>query len=284
MNPRDVCDLERRAELGGGEERLRKQRDAGKLTARERIELLFDAGTFEEIDKFVTHRCRDFGMEEQVVPGDGVVAGYGRVNGRVVLRLRAGLHRLRRVAVGDQRRQDRQDHGPGDEDGRAGRRPERLGRRAHPGRGAVARRLRRHLPAQHARLRRGAADLRDHGTVRGRRGVLARDHRLHHHGEGHELHVRHRPRRDPHGHARAGDEGGARRRDDAQREERRRPLRGRERSGVHPAHPRAAVVHARQQRGRPAARRDRPIRPTARTRRSTRSCRWRRTSRTTCST
>ncbi len=85
MNPRDVfADLERRAELGGGEERLRKQREAGKLTARERIELLFDAGDFEEIDKFVTHRCRDFGMDDQVVPGDGVVAGYGRVNGRVV--------------------------------------------------------------------------------------------------------------------------------------------------------------------------------------------------------
>jgi propionyl-CoA carboxylase beta chain len=85
MNPRDVlADLERRAELGGGEDRLRKQREAGKSTARERVELLFDAGTFEEIDKFVTHRCRDFGMEDQVVPGDGVVAGHGRVDGRVV--------------------------------------------------------------------------------------------------------------------------------------------------------------------------------------------------------
>ena len=78
-----LAELERRAELGGGEERLRKQRDAGKLTARERIELLFDPATFEEIDKFVAHRCRDFGMDDQVVPGDGVVAGYGRVNGRV---------------------------------------------------------------------------------------------------------------------------------------------------------------------------------------------------------
>ena len=79
-----LAELERRAELGGGEERLRKQREAGKLTARERIELLFDPSTFEEIDKFVTHRCRDFGMDDQIVPGDGVVAGYGRVNGRVV--------------------------------------------------------------------------------------------------------------------------------------------------------------------------------------------------------
>src|SRR5918992_150749 len=61
-----------------------REREAGKLTARERIDLLFDPGTFEDIDKFVTHRCTDFGMAEQVVPGDGVVAGHGRVDGRVV--------------------------------------------------------------------------------------------------------------------------------------------------------------------------------------------------------
>ena len=81
---RTLDDLERRAELGGGEERLQRQRAAGKLTARERIELLFDAGTFEELDKFVTHRCLDFGMADQVVPGDGVIAGHGRIDGRVV--------------------------------------------------------------------------------------------------------------------------------------------------------------------------------------------------------
>src|SRR5512144_1236120 len=78
-----LADLDRRAELGGGEQRLRRQRESGKLTARERIDLLFDPGTFEEIDKFVTHRCLDFGMSGQVVPGDGVVAGHGRVNGRL---------------------------------------------------------------------------------------------------------------------------------------------------------------------------------------------------------
>jgi propionyl-CoA carboxylase beta chain len=76
--------LERRSELGGGQERLDKQRAAGKLTARERIDLLFDPGTFEEVDKLVTHRCRDFGMEQHVVPGDGVVAGHGLVDGRQV--------------------------------------------------------------------------------------------------------------------------------------------------------------------------------------------------------
>src|ERR687883_113716 len=79
-----LTDLERRAELGGGPQRLEKQHAAGKLTARERIDLLFDPGTFQEVDKLVTHRCRDFGMDEQVVPGDGVVAGQGRVDGRPV--------------------------------------------------------------------------------------------------------------------------------------------------------------------------------------------------------
>jgi propionyl-CoA carboxylase beta chain len=77
-------DLERRAELGGGEDRRRRQHEAGKLTARERIDLLFDPGTFHELDKLVTHRCRDFGMGDQSVPGDGVIAGEGRVDGRPV--------------------------------------------------------------------------------------------------------------------------------------------------------------------------------------------------------
>ena len=76
--------LERLAELGGGEDRLERQHQAGKLTARERIDLLFDPGSFEEVDKLVTHRCLDFGMGATVVPGDGVVAGAGRVEGRPV--------------------------------------------------------------------------------------------------------------------------------------------------------------------------------------------------------
>ena len=79
-----LTDLERRAEEGGGEERRRRQHAAGKLTARERMELFFDPGTFEETDKLVTHRCRDFGMGEQLVPGDGVVSGHGQVEGRRV--------------------------------------------------------------------------------------------------------------------------------------------------------------------------------------------------------
>jgi propionyl-CoA carboxylase beta chain len=76
--------LHRAAELGGGKERIDKQHEAGKLTARERIDLLLDPGSFVEVDKFVTHRCTDFGMQDKKIPGDGVVTGYGLVEGRQV--------------------------------------------------------------------------------------------------------------------------------------------------------------------------------------------------------
>src|SRR6516165_1498554 len=72
------------AEQGGGAERRERQHREGKLSARERIDLLLDEGSFEELDKLVTHRCRDFGMDDQIVPGDGFVTGYGRVDGRLV--------------------------------------------------------------------------------------------------------------------------------------------------------------------------------------------------------
>ena len=82
-----VNELERRranASLGGGEKRIEAQHARGKLTARERIELLLDEGSFEEFDRYVEHRCTDFGMEAQKFPGDGVVTGWGTINGRVV--------------------------------------------------------------------------------------------------------------------------------------------------------------------------------------------------------
>src|SRR5256885_1427659 len=72
------------ARLGGGQKRIDAQHKKGKLTARERIELLLDDGTFEEWDMFVEHRCTDFGMENSKIPGDGVVTGYGMINGRLV--------------------------------------------------------------------------------------------------------------------------------------------------------------------------------------------------------
>jgi propionyl-CoA carboxylase beta chain len=72
------------ARLGGGPKRIAAQHAKGKLTARERVELLLDAGSFQEIDMFVQHRCVDFGMDKQKIPGDGVVTGWGTINGRRV--------------------------------------------------------------------------------------------------------------------------------------------------------------------------------------------------------
>ncbi|GAF91220.1 unnamed protein product, partial [marine sediment metagenome] len=68
----------------GGEKRIQKQHDAGKLTARERLELFFDPETFRELGMFVRHRCSDFDMADTFIPGDGVVTGHGTVDGRAV--------------------------------------------------------------------------------------------------------------------------------------------------------------------------------------------------------
>ncbi|HPR84577.1 MAG TPA: acyl-CoA carboxylase subunit beta [Prolixibacteraceae bacterium] len=76
--------LNQQAELGGGTERIEKQHSSGKKTARERIEMLLDPGTFHEIDKMVTHRATDFGIDKQKIAGDGVVSGYGNIEGRLV--------------------------------------------------------------------------------------------------------------------------------------------------------------------------------------------------------
>lgn len=74
----------REAELAGGADKIKKQHEAGKLTARERIDVLLDKGTFVEVDKFVVHQCTNFGMEKTKISGDGIIAGYGKVEGRLV--------------------------------------------------------------------------------------------------------------------------------------------------------------------------------------------------------
>src|ERR1700736_6318435 len=85
LSPREkLAALEAQAELGGGQERIEKQHDDGKLTARERIDLLLDPGSFVEMDKFKTHRNDDFGMQNRTILGDGVITGYGTVEGRQV--------------------------------------------------------------------------------------------------------------------------------------------------------------------------------------------------------
>ena len=83
----NIAELERRraaARMGGGEKRIAAQHAKGKLTARERVSILLDQGSFEELDAYVEHDCADFGMETQRIPGDGVVTGSGTINGRLV--------------------------------------------------------------------------------------------------------------------------------------------------------------------------------------------------------
>ena len=79
-----LIELEKQAEMAGGQKRIDSQHAAGKYTARERLQLLLDPHTFVELDKLKTHRCTDFGMESKKIPGDGVVTGYGKIEGRLV--------------------------------------------------------------------------------------------------------------------------------------------------------------------------------------------------------
>ena len=75
---------DRIASLGGGVDKIEKQHESGKMTARERIEMLLDKGTFVELDKLMVHRCTNYGMDKNKIPGDGIVSGYGKVDGRQV--------------------------------------------------------------------------------------------------------------------------------------------------------------------------------------------------------
>src|SRR5882724_7713032 len=131
------------SEQGGGADRIATQHQKGKMTARERLEVLLDPGSFVELDRFVTHRATDFGLAEQKVLGDGVVTGWGRVEGRLVYVFSQDF-RLRRLLVGSARRKDLQSDGPRRPERRARRRAERLGRRPHSGMRRVTRRVRRH--------------------------------------------------------------------------------------------------------------------------------------------
>jgi propionyl-CoA carboxylase beta chain len=79
-----LAEINRQAELGGGEDKVRRQREQGKLLARERLDVLLDHGSFVELDRLITHRCSDFGMAEKKIPGDAVVTGYGYIDERLV--------------------------------------------------------------------------------------------------------------------------------------------------------------------------------------------------------
>jgi hypothetical protein len=207
------------ARLGGGQQRINAQHGRGKLTARERVELLMDKDSFEEFDMFVEHRATDFGMDKAPkTPGDGVVTGWGTVNGRTVFVFAKDFtvfggslsetHAQKIVKIQDMAMRARApivglfDAG---------------GARIQEGR-RLARRLWRGVQAQRDRERRDPADFRDHGAVRGRRRLFAGHDRFHLHGARHELHVRDRAGRGEDGHQRGGDRRRTRRRERAHHE------------------------------------------------------------------
>ena len=190
---RQLDEMREAARLGGGKKRIESQHAKGKLSARERIELLLDAGSFEEWDMFVEHRCSDFGMADQKISGDGVVTGYGTINGRVAFVFsqdftvfggslsEAHAEKICKIMdhaikVGAPVIGLNDSGGARIQEGVAS-----LGGYAEV------------FPAQRDGLRRRAADLAHHGTVRRRCRVFAGHDRLHLHGEGFVLHVRHRP-------------------------------------------------------------------------------------------
>ena len=189
-----LLQMKDQARLGGGLKRIEAQHERGKLTARERIDILLDPGTFEEIDQLVVHRETEFGMDQQHFLGDAVVTGYGKIDGRGVFvfshdftvfggslseAMGEKMAKVMDLAL---------------KTGRADDRPQRLRWGAHPGRRGVAGRLRGHLPPQRARLGGHSAGVRDHGALCGRRRVLAGAHRLRLH-DARLLHVHHRARR-----------------------------------------------------------------------------------------
>ena len=203
------------ARLGGGQKRIDAQHAKGKLTARERLELLLDPASFEEWDMFVEHRCHDFGMADQKIPGDGVVTGYGTINGRLVFVFS----------------QDFTVFGGSLSEAHAEKICKIMDHAMKVGAPVIGLN-----DSGGARIQEGVASLggyaevfqrnvmasgvvpqisRDHGPMRGRRRVLAGDDRLHLHGEGQLLHVRHRPRRGEDRDARGSDRRGSRRRGDA---------------------------------------------------------------------
>ncbi len=191
-----LAELKRRdtlAEAGGGEERRAREHKQGKMSARERIEFLLDEGTFEETDKLVTHRCTDFGMEEQKVFGDGFLTGYGRIEGRLVFVFAqdftvfgGSLSETNAAKIVKMMDMAMRVGAPviGLNDSGGARIQE--GVKSLAGYADIF--LRNVLV-----VRRGAADLRHHGPLRRWSGLLARHDRLHHHGRQDLLHVHHRP-------------------------------------------------------------------------------------------
>ena len=186
-------ELDKLASQGGGVERVEKQHANGHMTARERIDMLLDKGTFNEIDKFVVHHCSDFGMDKKHIPGDGIVCGYGKIDGRLVYVYAYDFTVFGGTLSTTGAKKDCEGAGTGFEERRSGHRSERFGRRTHSGRCRQHFRICFHFLSEHHCLGCHSADFGHSRTVCGRRMLFSGPDRLHFHGEGKEPHVHYRP-------------------------------------------------------------------------------------------
>ena len=282
----DLHERREHARLGGGEEKIERQHEQDKLTARERLALLIDEGTFTELGIHGRPHFSQKSMEGKEAPADGVITGYGKVDGRLVavcaydFTVMAGsmgmtgelkVTRLRELAL----QQADPVHLAA-----------RLRRRADPGGGRLAvRRLGPPVPRGGGDERRDPADRRADGPVRRGHRLHPRPGRLRADGQGPRLDGARRPA--PHqGRDRRGrDPGGARRLEDPHQDLRRRRPRGEVRRGVHPGDQGLPLLHAAELRGEAAdARAGRPGGDATPTRSCSTCCRSRRASPTTCTT
>jgi hypothetical protein len=169
---------------GGGKARVDAQHAKGKLTARERIDLLIDKGTFHELEPYVTHQGDELGIAKDHIPGDGVVTGYGKIDGRPVYVYSQDFTVYGGTMSDMVSRKICRSDGPGAAQRRTAGRPDRFGRRAHPGGREVPGRLRRDLPSQRPLFGLHPPDFRHARALRRRCGLQPGHHRRDHHGEG----------------------------------------------------------------------------------------------------
>ena len=188
---KELIELNTLAELAGGQDKIDAQHQKGKWTARERVEHLMDKGTFEEFDKFVLHRSTDFGMDKKKIFGDGVVTGYGRINGRLVYVFAQDFTIFGGSLSGPSvKRSAKSWTWPSER--RAPHRPQRFRRRPHPGRGLQPGRYGNIFMRNVQCSRDHSADIGHHGTLRRRGGLFPGPDRFYLHGGKDQLHVHYR--------------------------------------------------------------------------------------------
>lgn len=127
------AERDRIASLGGGAAKIDIQHESGKMTARERIDMLLDKGTFVELDKLMVHRCTNYGMDRNKIPGDGVVSGYGKIDGRQVFVYAYDFTVYGRFAIGIECQEDSQGAATGFKERCSDHCTERFGRCTYPG-------------------------------------------------------------------------------------------------------------------------------------------------------